>query len=101
DLTIPYILSFPTRRSSDLKTVNNMRFREYIVTIRLRVPVFGADFENRTIYDFTTNPLGSPVYPAYVSLLTRGSGFDGEHVLIVTDRKSTRLNSSHVKISYA
>ena len=71
-------------RSIIVKTVNNMRFREYIVTIRLRVPVFGADFENRTVYDFTTNPLGSPVYPTFVSLSTRGSGFDGEHVLIVT-----------------
>lgn len=71
-------------KSIIIKTLNNMRFREYVVTIRLRVPVFGADFENKTVYDFTTNPLGSPVYPTFVSLNTRGSGFDEEHVLIVT-----------------
>jgi hypothetical protein len=28
--------------------------------------------------------LGNPIYPTFVSLLTRGSGFDGEHILIVT-----------------
>src|SRR5690606_40807042 len=48
--------------------------------------------------------------PAYQSLPQSGSGPDGQHLsdLLIAgqlrlgrDRKSTRLNSSHVKISYA
>src|SRR5690606_24659319 len=36
------------------------------------------------IFDFSNAPGGSPVYPTFTRLLTRGAGFDGEHVLIVT-----------------
>ncbi len=67
-----------------IKVVNNKRFREYLVTLRLLVPVYGADFSKPEIHDNTNNDLGNPVYPSFVSLLTRGSGFDGEHVLVVT-----------------
>lgn len=67
-----------------IKVVNEPRFREYRVTLRLNVPVFGADFGNPQIYDNTANELGNPLYPTFVSLSTRGSGFDGKHVLIVT-----------------
>lgn len=71
-------------RTIVVKVVNNKRFREYLVTIRLLVPVYGADFNKPEIFDNTNNDLGNLVYPTFVSLLTRGSGFDGEHVLIVT-----------------
>ncbi|MEO7314407.1 MAG: DUF4623 domain-containing protein [Ginsengibacter sp.] len=71
-------------KTNAIKVVNNKRFREYLVTIRLMVPVYGADFEQPKIYDYTNNELGKPVYPAFVSLQTRGSGFDGKNVLIVT-----------------
>ncbi|MBB1285290.1 DUF4623 domain-containing protein [Flavisolibacter sp. BT320] len=67
-----------------IKIVNNKRFREYLVTLRLLIPVYGADFGKPTISDYTNNALGNPVYPTFVSLNTRGTGFDGEHVLIVT-----------------
>lgn len=67
-----------------LKVVNEPRFREYFVELRLNVPVFGADFGNGTIYDYSNNDLGNPVYPTFISSFTRGSGFDGNHVLIVT-----------------
>ncbi len=67
-----------------IKVVNAPRFREYFVTLRLNVPVFGADFEKPQIYDNTANELGNPLYPTFVSSSTRGSGFDGKHVLIVT-----------------
>lgn len=67
-----------------IKVVNGPRFREYFVTLRLNVPVYGADFSNPQIFDNTNNELGNPIYPTFVSSLTRGSGFDGEHVLIVT-----------------
>jgi len=71
-------------KSQVIKVVNNKRFREYMVTLRLLIPVWGADFTQPAIYDNTNNSLGNPVYPTFVSLNTRGSGFDGEHVLIVT-----------------
>ena len=71
-------------KTNVIKVVNNKRFREYLVTIRLMVPVYGADFGAPTIYDFTNNDLGQPVYPTFTSLLTRSSDFDGENVFIIT-----------------
>ena len=86
-------------KSQVIKVVNNNRFREYMVTLRLLLPVWGADFTQPTIYDNTTNSLGNPIYPTFVSLQTRGSGFDGEHVLIVTRNAlgSHLLNVSDLK----
>lgn len=71
-------------KTNVIKVINNQRFREYLVTIRLMVPVYGADFDMPTIYDFTNNELGEPVYPAFTSLQTRSTGFDGENVFIIT-----------------
>ncbi|MFZ6038858.1 MAG: DUF4623 domain-containing protein [Bacteroidota bacterium] len=67
-----------------VKVVNGPRFREYFVTLRLLVPVYGADFTKPQIFDYTNNEMGMPIYPTFTSQLTRGSGFDGQHVLIVT-----------------
>jgi len=67
-----------------IKVLNEPRFREYKVTLRLRVPVFGADFSKKQVYDYSGNELGNPVYPTFTGALTRGSSFDGEYVLIVT-----------------
>jgi hypothetical protein len=66
-----------------VKVQNAPRFREYLVTIRQKVPVFGADFTTGTTYDFTNNPLGSPIYDDFTGSATRGSGFDGTSVLVV------------------
>ncbi len=82
-----YVWEFAEGASSKtgvIKVVNNKRFREYLVTLRLMVPVYGADFGVPKIYDFTNNDLGQPVYPAFSSLLTRSTGFDGENVFIIT-----------------
>ncbi|MFD2966668.1 DUF4623 domain-containing protein [Sphingobacterium bambusae] len=67
-----------------IKVTNAPRYKEYFVTLRLRIPVFGADVAKRNVFDFTNNELGNPIYETFVSALTRGSGFDGEHVLVVT-----------------
>ena len=67
-----------------IKVLNGTRFREYRAMLRLNVPVWGADFKKGTYYDYTGNEIGNPVYPDFTSSVTRGSGFDGEHVLIVT-----------------
>lgn len=70
-----------------VKVENSPRYREYLVKLRLKVPVYGADFSLPTIYDFSANNGPAAVYPAFAGQLTRGSGFDGKHVLVV-QRKS-------------
>ncbi|MBF6627446.1 MAG: DUF4623 domain-containing protein [Proteiniphilum sp.] len=82
-----------------IKVVNDPRFREYFVTLRLNVPVFGADFGKPQIFDYSGNDLGNDAYLTFVSNLTRGSSFDGEHVLIVTraDGGSHRLSVEDLK----
>ncbi|MBC7746075.1 MAG: DUF4623 domain-containing protein [Flavobacterium sp.] len=74
-----------------VKVMSEPRFREYLVKLRLKVPVFGADFATGKTYDFTNNPLGEPLYYAFSGFTTRGSGFDGEKVLIVK-----RSNDAHL-----
>lgn len=81
-----------------VKVLNSPRFREYLVKLRLKVPVFGADFTTGTTYDFTSNPLGNPIYYAFSGATTRGSGFDGEKVLIVKRSDDAHLlNVSDLK----
>lgn len=67
-----------------VKVVNSPRFREYAVTLRLLVPVYGGDFDKVKIYDYSNSGKEIQQHPSFVSLLTRGSGFDGENVLVVT-----------------
>src|SRR5438874_6957270 len=72
--------SFPTRRSSDLVMKKLKRSEEYISCSRLwsalpRLPICSESG-------------GGPIDPLQIGNLGR-------------DRKSTRLNSSHVEISYA
>src|SRR5690606_41834824 len=90
--------SSPTRRSSDLTPWQTELRNRAGRTAKIVVRVFGvnADFNRRA--------------SAYNLLLRKGERFprcdanlllneiDAGHLL---DRKSTRLNSSHVKISYA
>ena len=80
-----------------IKVDNSPRYREYLVKLRLKVPVFGADFEKGTTYDFTSNPLGSPIHDAFTGALTRGSGFDGQKVLVVRREAPHLLNVSDLK----
>lgn len=71
-----------TEKVMVLKVVNSPRFREYLVRLRLKVPVFGADFDTYATYDFSNNPLGQPPYDAFTGQVTRGSGFDGQYVFV-------------------
>lgn len=73
-----------TEKTIIIKVRHEPRYREYLVKLRLNVPVFGADFTKVKTYDNTTNDLGNPLYPVFKGALTRGTGFDGEHVLVVT-----------------
>ncbi|MBB2949929.1 MULTISPECIES: DUF4623 domain-containing protein [Sphingobacterium] len=67
-----------------IKITNSPRYREYLVKIRLKIPVYGADFTKSAVYDYTNNELGNPIYETFTGAFTRGTGFDGEHVLIVS-----------------
>lgn len=80
-----YQVSFDGGKSENsiiIKVVNNPRFREYLTTFRLKVPVYGADFTNGVIHDYSNNPIGNPIYPDYSGQLTRGGAFDGEYVVV-------------------
>src|SRR5690606_41432878 len=75
--THPVLLSFPTRRSSDLASLKRCRG--------------GSDGGRRS-----AEVLGSAAAP---SVWARATSLWPHKT--ARDRKSTRLNSSHVKISYA
>lgn len=70
-----------------LRIVNQKRYKEYFIRVRKRIPVYGADFEKPTVYDFS----GDNIYPDYGSLLTRCASYDGEHVLIVSRKTAPHL----------
>src|SRR5207253_11488347 len=93
----PYLHSFPTRRSSDLK----------LVAIRSPHNLFMLD---KALAD--TDPMTTDVVVMTAKVELPGSGMESIHsldvydqhlltVVVNQDRKSTRLNSSHVAISYA
>src|SRR5207249_10733465 len=98
-LHTPYLHSFPTRRSSDL-----IRFHE---STQIRSPMNDIRFALRklrqtpafTFIAIVTLALGiglnTTIFSLINDLFLRGLPFKEP------DRKSTRLNSSHVSISYA
>jgi len=79
---IPYE-SGDTQREIYLKVTNLPRFKEYRATIRFKVPVYGANFDAPTFYDYSVNQAGNPIYPSLATASTRGTGFDGKNVLII------------------
>src|SRR5690606_41136780 len=84
---LPHLHSFPTRRSSDLQLRSGGPARR---------AARRADDGARTERD------PRPDQPAACTRRTRRGRQLREHAAVLrTDRKSTRLNSSHVKISYA
>src|SRR5699024_12325519 len=94
DVHLPHLHSFPTRRSSDLKIEPYDRNR---VRYELRL-------KNEHLNGMTRDDKGTgrpKKLSAYFSNAL-SEQYLTKHVLpIVRDRKSTRLNSSHVSISYA
>ncbi len=63
-----------------LRVKNHNRYKDYFIRVRKNVPVFGADFEKVTAYNFS----GDNIYAEAKTELTRCVDFDGEHVLVVT-----------------
>src|SRR5207249_11258489 len=89
----PHLHSFPTRRSSDL----SRPAQKYRITILFRNAVFSRSARLHVAARRRARPCG------------RGGGLGArpahraahERHAAPSDRKSTRLNSSHVSISYA
>ncbi len=81
-VAIPYE-SGRTQTEIYLKVTNLPRFKEYKAVIRFKVPIYGANFDAPAIYDYSKNDLGNDIYTSFVTANTRGSGFDGKHVLVI------------------
>ncbi len=76
-----------------LRIINHNRYKDYLMKVRKRVPVFGADFEKPTVYNFS----GDFLYPDFTSLSTRCAAFDGEYVLVVSRKAGS--NPHLLKVS--
>ncbi|HEY9543573.1 DUF4623 domain-containing protein [Prevotella sp.] len=63
-----------------VRVKNHNRYKDYFMKVRKRIPVYGADFDQPTLYNFS----GDHLYADYRSLLTRCGDFDGQHVLVVS-----------------
>src|SRR5690606_40976455 len=91
----PALPSFPTRRSSDLishmRNISSPMSEIHPAEVEITVPI-RSDTEDHLL-DKTLNRFAE-------SLAAEGD-LDAGILIVRRDRKSTRLNSSHVKISYA
>src|SRR5690606_42018984 len=89
------IRASPTRRASDLLLARAHEFSEIVLAVN-------ATVEGQTTAHYITDRLASTGIK--VTRLAHGVPVGGELDYLdegTLDRKSTRLNSSHVKISYA
>src|SRR5690606_34289875 len=95
----------PTGELPDLKTTTSLHVHRKYRVSRLRLPVSvsghqvgsGFIFKNRNIH----GKCFAIPSPSFVNILNPYSDLLNSVDLVRLDRKSTRLNSSHVKISYA
>lgn len=62
-----------------IRIQNHQRYTDYFMTIKRRIPVYGADFEKPVEYKF----LDAAQIPGGTGSVSRCADFDGEHVLIV------------------
>jgi hypothetical protein len=79
-----------TQKQLTLTVMNGKRYREYLVTIRLSAPVFGADFTRANVYDHSRTQGVDNMYPDFNGILTRSADMDSDHILIVS--RSTNLH---------
>src|SRR5690606_39414539 len=98
-LAPPHLHSFPPRRSSDLPDAEDPRLEPHLV-VALRLALAARLHRDPPL---DGHLVGQPVRH-HAPLPHARLRVEGAVLLVseaVTDRKSTRLNSSHVKISYA
>lgn len=70
-----------TQVTKTIRVKNHNRYKDYFMTIRKRVPVFGANFEKaEVVCDHTTQ---TTIYPYMTSGNCRSAAFDGNYVLVV------------------
>src|SRR5690606_40462238 len=93
DGALPDLHSFPTRRSSDLQ-----HHQELLAAVA-RDQVGAAQQALQGLGELAQDLVADQVAVAVVDLLEAVQVDEGDRQRL--DRKSTRLNSSHVKISYA
>src|SRR5207302_6832779 len=91
--------SFPTRRSSDLLGINVERVFSVTFALGSALAGLGGALGIDVLGLDPTFPLKYMVY--FLLVVAVGGAGTIRGPLIAADRKSTRLNSSHVKISYA
>src|SRR5690606_41681766 len=89
------LLSFPTRRSSDLKAMEEIK--EQLLDDTFMTSLAGT---SRDYAESSGNTAFAFVLALILIYLILAAQFES-FIDPLTDRKSTRLNSSHVKISYA
>src|SRR5690606_41474227 len=90
--------SFPTRRSSDLQIWRSDVVADHPAGVDDDLPVDLYAHVAHQHVDVDRTPVETAgIVPVVPEAEVTGS----EHRLLGLDRKSTRLNSSHVKISYA
>src|SRR5207302_10452155 len=92
-LTPLYSHSFPTRRSSDLDATNQL--------LILLPGVYLVGLESVLVQHFTGTGLPFAIPLFWLITMVLNVALNLTFVPVWGDRKSTRLNSSHVKISYA
>src|SRR5690606_40213054 len=94
------LLPFPTRRSSDLGRAITANGPVGTAPVRLGTVRFGDFTDTNVPANVTDGQLGQSLLGmAYLDSFS-AIEISGDRMTL-RDRKSTRLNSSHVKISYA
>jgi hypothetical protein len=78
-----------TQKQLTVTVINGKRYREYLITVRLSLPVFGADFTRANVYGYSKAT--NNIYPDFDGILTRSADMDSAHVLVVS-----RATSLHV-----
>src|SRR5690606_39393563 len=95
-----YLHSFPTRRSSDL-TFHAITLSGDPIHYRYRIGEKESSWSEWSASNNVTFPSLQPGHYTLEVQCRAGSNQQIAGTLTYQDRKSTRLNSSHVKISYA
>src|SRR5207302_10156401 len=96
----PALPSFPTRRSSDLGMFNALVMSYSRLPLAMAQDGMLPKFVGR-LHPRTRAPWVAIIALAVGWAACLGLGFERLVTVDILDRKSTRLNSSHVKISYA
>ena len=66
-------------KTAVIRVQNHKRYTDYFMTVKRRIPVYGADFEKAVEYKF----LDASQIPGGTGSVSRSADFDGENVLIV------------------